>query len=87
MTMARTRTSERLPPYIFYVCPGCEKRGSVMFLLESLPYDFACSSCGMPSHLYRKDDTIILTFDHPDWAALAGSADAPATDAKNGGAV
>jgi hypothetical protein len=27
--MARTRTSERLPPYIFYVCPGCEKRGSV----------------------------------------------------------
>jgi transcription initiation factor IIE alpha subunit len=69
--MARTKTSERLPPYIFYTCPGCDKRGSVMFMLESLPYDFTCSECGMPTHLYRKDDLIILTFDHPDWAPVA----------------
>jgi hypothetical protein len=73
--MARTRTSERLPPYIFYVCPGCEKRGSVMFLPESLPLDWNCSSCGMPSHLYRKDGEIILTFDHPDWAAVDAGVD------------
>jgi hypothetical protein len=61
------RKGDRLPPYMFYTCPGCDKKGSVMFMLESLPYDWNCSSCGMPSHLRRGGDTIMLTFDHPDW--------------------
>jgi transcription elongation factor Elf1 len=68
--MARTKR-EHAPIFAPYTCPGCDKRGSVGFTLESLPYDFTCSACGMPTHLYRKDGTVILTFDHPDWAPVA----------------
>ena len=63
--MARGK-KDRLPPYMFYTCPGCDKKGSVMFMLESLPYDFTCE-CGMGAHLRYEDNTVYLTFDHPDW--------------------
>lgn len=77
--MAKRKRDDRIPPYMFYTCPGCDKRGSVMFMLESLPYDFTCTACGMPSHLRREGDSIILTFDHPDWMRVPAVPDAEAT--------
>ena len=74
--MAKRKQDNRLPPYMFYTCPGCNQQGAVMFILDSLPYDFACTGCGMPSHLRREGDTITLTFDHPDWVQV----DAPPTE-------
>jgi len=64
---AKRKQNNRMPPYFFFTCPGCDKKGSVMFTLDSLPYDWNCSSCGMPAHLRRKDGIVTLTFDHPDW--------------------
>lgn len=63
--MARKKR-DRVPPYFFYTCPGCEKQGPVMFLPESLPMDWTCS-CGMGAHLVQGSESIVLTFDHPDW--------------------
>jgi hypothetical protein len=68
--MATRRRGDRLPPYMFYTCPGCNKQGAAMFTLDSLPLDWDCSSCGMPSHLWRDGERVILSFDHPDWVQV-----------------
>jgi hypothetical protein len=62
--MAKRTKREDMPIFMPYTCPGCEKRGSVGFTLNSLPFHFTCSACGMPSHLEKRDErTITLTFD------------------------
>jgi hypothetical protein len=90
--MARRMKREDAPIFMPYTCPGCEKRGSVGFTLGSLPFDFTCSSCGMPSHVRREDEqTVTLTFDTdtfvaPPPAAAAGSDDNAANSDDKGGA-
>jgi hypothetical protein len=84
--MAKRTKREEIPIFMPYTCPGCEKRGSVGFTLNSLPFDFTCSACGMPSHLRKEDErTVTLTFDTDTFAAKEGAPPPSPSAAGDGG--